>query len=451
MSIKDVEHDSQLEDIPELIHSIQSLLPAKEAARTCILSKSWLHAWSTIPTLRFSPELFQKFVTDEKEIKYKKVIDHTLQRYHRNNISIESLDLELHIQNQESAFAAEKWIQPIVSKSCLKELSLNIWGLNDHSFTLPNELFFSEKLSTINISGWRLRICSNPVIKCVTLRVLVLEDVNVTEEVVHNLLSTCTLLEKIKLWRCKGLENVLVKNLRHLRELVIKSSLLLEIKDVPSLRLFDYNILYCVSNNPVPFKIDSLASVRKLSLGGVIVLDHAFLDIIKSKCILLECLTLGIKNCGLESLVITSASLKTLTLSIWEDDRQVNVHVYAPKLLYLNYYGKVHGLLFPTIAPNPAVPLNIDVDDLRRRRSSVQDTNVQTMAYKCAGLRSIYWRINEACLLVWICYGWWNFYETSIIAGVGYNNAVFPSQSAEDSARGITDGNGVKVVCYHEH
>nr|GEY76360.1 hypothetical protein [Tanacetum cinerariifolium] len=109
MSIKTVSRirTPQLEDILELIHHIQSLLPAKEAARTCILSKSWPHAWSTISTLRFTLQ-FQKFVTDEQKIKYEKVIDHTLQRYHRENISVEILDLELHIQNQESAFAAEK-------------------------------------------------------------------------------------------------------------------------------------------------------------------------------------------------------------------------------------------------------------------------------------------------------------------------------------------------------
>nr|GEW03915.1 hypothetical protein [Tanacetum cinerariifolium] len=43
-------------DVPsELIQHIQTLLPAKEdipnelIPRTCVLSKSWLHAWSTIP------------------------------------------------------------------------------------------------------------------------------------------------------------------------------------------------------------------------------------------------------------------------------------------------------------------------------------------------------------------------------------------------------------------
>lgn len=43
----------RLEDVPELMHGIQSRLSLREAACTSVLSKSWLHAWSTIPNLRF--------------------------------------------------------------------------------------------------------------------------------------------------------------------------------------------------------------------------------------------------------------------------------------------------------------------------------------------------------------------------------------------------------------
>ncbi|KAI3738779.1 hypothetical protein L2E82_28931 [Cichorium intybus] len=42
---------TQLEDVPELMQQIQAWLPLLEAARTSVLSKSWLHAWSTIPIL----------------------------------------------------------------------------------------------------------------------------------------------------------------------------------------------------------------------------------------------------------------------------------------------------------------------------------------------------------------------------------------------------------------
>ncbi|GJQ94564.1 peroxisomal membrane protein 11B [Tanacetum coccineum] len=75
----------QLEDLPELIHRIQSLLPAKEAARTCILSKSWLHAWSTIPTLRFPCQSLTS---------YNKLIDSTLMREALSLSSKFDIDIE---------------------------------------------------------------------------------------------------------------------------------------------------------------------------------------------------------------------------------------------------------------------------------------------------------------------------------------------------------------------
>lgn len=97
----------RLEDVPvELIHHIQSLLSVKEAARICILSKSWLHAWSTNPTIRL-PECMM-FATEEQKIKYIKWIDRTLLRYVDDNIPIETSKLHLHINNQNMASLAEK-------------------------------------------------------------------------------------------------------------------------------------------------------------------------------------------------------------------------------------------------------------------------------------------------------------------------------------------------------
>ncbi|GJT95088.1 F-box/LRR-repeat protein [Tanacetum coccineum] len=127
----------QLEDLPELIHRIQSLLPAKEAARTCILSKSWLHACSTIPTLRFPCQSLTS---------YNKLIDSTLVRYHRDNLPIQCFDLVFDIRDQKSASLANKWIFGVASKSALKELFLSIWVEID-SFTLPDDIF--SKISSI--------------------------------------------------------------------------------------------------------------------------------------------------------------------------------------------------------------------------------------------------------------------------------------------------------------
>ncbi|GKD22784.1 F-box protein-like protein, partial [Tanacetum coccineum] len=61
--------DTPTIDLPEIHISRNNHVATKEAARTCILSKSWLQAWSTIPTLRFPCHSLTS---------YNKLIDSTL-------------------------------------------------------------------------------------------------------------------------------------------------------------------------------------------------------------------------------------------------------------------------------------------------------------------------------------------------------------------------------------
>ncbi|KAI3510197.1 hypothetical protein L1887_25728 [Cichorium endivia] len=98
---EEVSSRRQLEDIPDLIHHIQSLLPVKEAARTSVLSKSWLHAWSTIPILRFREALSS--VSEKQERDLLKVFDRTLIRYMDDNLPINSIDHKIYIENQATS------------------------------------------------------------------------------------------------------------------------------------------------------------------------------------------------------------------------------------------------------------------------------------------------------------------------------------------------------------
>ncbi|GJX54038.1 acyl carrier protein 1, chloroplastic-like protein [Tanacetum coccineum] len=126
-------HRRQLEDVPELIHHIQALLPEKDAARTCVSSKSWLHAWSTIPTLRFCQS--SKSLTKQQERRYLRLIRQTIQRYHRDDIPITTCDIYFGIRKPKSATRAEKFIKRVASKSSRKELFLTV--VDDFaSFTL---------------------------------------------------------------------------------------------------------------------------------------------------------------------------------------------------------------------------------------------------------------------------------------------------------------------------
>ncbi|GJV91698.1 F-box protein-like protein [Tanacetum coccineum] len=342
-----------LDDFPELMHRILSSLPAKEAARTCVLSKSWLHAWSTIPNIRFP----FKFILPQN--KYNQFMERSLLRYESNNVPIETFDLGITISDHGSASLAENWIRHVSSKTCLKELFFNI-SVSLASFTLPAEIFLSDRLKTVYIIADdvvffdSLRISSNSVIKCVSLRVLDLQSVSISDGVLHNLLNTCSLLEKVNISCCDGLKTVTVKSLRNLKELKIHSvdeSPVLEISDVPSLCELRYLPMLFPMTKPPPFDMESLGSVTQLNVGGII-LDDAFFDIIRSKLHFLESLTLGIGHWAQKSLVITSGSLKRLAVRLWIY-KQIDIEVYASNLLLCICEGgkPIPRLSFPITPP----------------------------------------------------------------------------------------------------
>ncbi|GKD96158.1 hypothetical protein Tco_1380055, partial [Tanacetum coccineum] len=135
----------KLEDFPELIHRIHSLLSVEEVARSCILSaKSWIHAWSTIPSLSFSNES-ETYKEVEIHRKHLMMVEHTLLGYFRDNIPFEKIYLETYIWNHEVGSLAEKCIRLLSMESYLKELELAI-GLTIDSFTIPDELFYVKNL-----------------------------------------------------------------------------------------------------------------------------------------------------------------------------------------------------------------------------------------------------------------------------------------------------------------
>ncbi|GJT05852.1 hypothetical protein Tco_0840314 [Tanacetum coccineum] len=151
-------------------------------------------------------------------------------------------------------------------------------------------------------------------------------------------------------------------------------------------------------------RMNTLERVRELHLARLSV-GKTFSDMILSKFPFLETLYLIMPKCTLETFEITCVSLKKVTLNYWFSDKQMNIHIYASKLLYFSYEGrKIPSLLFPSKTPaeiklvlrlhksypidqsffikvrealdlssnfdikikNNFVPLNIDLDDLRR-------------------------------------------------------------------------------------
>lgn len=113
-----------------------------------------------------------------------------MQRYIRDNIPIESFDLELiddfDFKQDVSSTLMKKWIQFVASLSSLKELNLTV-DVNTFSSLLSDEIFSGENLKSISVRVYGYKFASlNPLIKCVSLRVLDLYRVNVGEGVLDN-------------------------------------------------------------------------------------------------------------------------------------------------------------------------------------------------------------------------------------------------------------------------
>ncbi|XP_071709765.1 F-box protein At5g03100-like isoform X2 [Rutidosis leptorrhynchoides] len=338
-----MQNRSQPDVVPvELIQRIQSLLPVQEAARTCVLSKTWSHAWSTIPHLGFYK--ISEFFSDKKERDYIQFMDRTMSKYVQNNIPIESLKLKL--DNKLASHLANKWIPTVASKSSFKEHSIRICYGSDSNIILPDEIFSGKNLHTLSVIANRSSpietVSRNPVINCLNLRVLKLERVKISEEAVNTLFSTCILLEKIDLSIRSDMKTVLVKNLRYLQELKLMTARpfdVLNIDDVPDLRLFSYHVGLSEFHPMKTFNMASLTSVTKLSLDGVTI-DVEFFDMIKSKLLSLEILDLVIRDWISERWDFTNSSLKRLTLTLRVSKKIDIIQFNAPKLHHLSYDGK---------------------------------------------------------------------------------------------------------------
>ncbi|KAI3509126.1 hypothetical protein L1887_24152 [Cichorium endivia] len=355
----------EVEDVPELLQHIQSRLPLTEAVRTSVLSKSWLHAWSTIPTLTF-------LVRAERFGKSMKLVDvdRTLIRYLRDNIPIETFNLVIDFENQESASLAEKWIRPVATTTCLKEFALTV-RVYAASFTVPDEILLVGGGKKYPV--W-MTTSQHPVINCVSLQELHLDGVCISEEVLHDILSSCRMLVKIVL-----LESY---------------STALEVSDVPNLGVFSYD-LHSLRLPLIPFNGHSISlgssRVTQLMLGGMI-LDNVCLDTIKMGFPFLESLTIGMRSWMLESFHFTCASIKRLSL-LSCPDTLIDVQVHAPNLLVFEFDGgTLPSLLFPAsslqvIRVSLLLHLPVDANFFLKMREALTlsrkcHLNITTLNYK---------------------------------------------------------------------
>ncbi|XP_021808949.1 F-box/FBD/LRR-repeat protein At5g22700-like [Prunus avium] len=260
--IKDDEHkvvEDRISELPyEVIVSIVSLLPLKEAVATSILSRRWRYVWSSTTTLNLEtvnfedPETLKYFCEldydkrDEEEgHKYVNWVNHVLEQYSGQNI--ERFRVIFFLDNVFTS-SIDKWVQFAMEKR-VQTLELDLLttggGWHDDDYTFPYKLLGMEKeefasngIPSLGSGGYYNNIGFK------SLKVIHFRHVGVTGEVVEFFLSNCPLLERLSLDVAKNLVNLrVVGPLIALKYLEIKNC-----QRLKNIEICDANIvsfIYC--------------------------------------------------------------------------------------------------------------------------------------------------------------------------------------------------------------
>lgn len=234
----------------EILHQILSLLPTKTAARTALLSKSWLNACSTKPHLSFD-------ISDPVEYQaheFLRIVDNTLERYQRdNNLPVSSFELCISYYDQIYCDGlVDKWLDIITDKRATK-VSLFVKS-KTKEYTERYNLYVHNIFKMKFIQHLELNHCQllltkrkaffyDDKIKCENLKNITLCCVTISQLALESLISCCAQIEKVSIQYCVGFNSIRVsKSLPKLWCFSIFCCPVVEVEiiDAPKLLSFEY-------------------------------------------------------------------------------------------------------------------------------------------------------------------------------------------------------------------
>lgn len=262
----------------DILHSILSLLPAKDAAKTSILSKRWQYVWDSYPVVEFCGDFFS-YLIDEENRAIKRYIDMADCRFNKLNYNIQRVKFDITRDiSSELKYVLERWLGLILEKQ-VKELDFCISYFREIGYSLPLTVFSAGSLTVLKIKGKGCNLKLNDVRSSVnlpSLQTLSLCKVNTSDMTVRHLISSCPSLEDLELSYCRGLK---VLNLSGMVKLVnVSLSGLVRVglsncQGLKSASFYDVE-LDCVFDDLNFSKIESLLLSRCILSSGFEISSH---------------------------------------------------------------------------------------------------------------------------------------------------------------------------------
>ncbi|KAI8527430.1 hypothetical protein RHMOL_Rhmol12G0074900 [Rhododendron molle] len=193
-------------------------LPLRDAVRTSVLSSKWRYKWVTLPQMVFDNKFFLK---GWDKVKLKAVIYQVLQ-IHQGPL----IKFEIRYPPFESCLDINNWIFVLLTKN-IQDFTFYLHGSSTHE--IPCHFYSFLKLRDLNLSNCVIK--PPPTFKGFGRLVnLNFEDVNISAEMCGLFISSCPLLERLRLHDCTDFDFLKINapNLKYLEFFGIFESVSLE-------------------------------------------------------------------------------------------------------------------------------------------------------------------------------------------------------------------------------
>ena len=334
MAEEQIDRISQLPD--DILRSILSLLPTRDLARTNLVSKAWrkLFAFSSLPVLMFqSPDFLAAPGKDTDVSSFINAIDSYL-KLRQKDASLAKLRLHLHLNDVESRSLIDSWIDAALERK-VKELDLYILPrgrARRKPYSLPAKIFAATTITVLSLQRVIMEIYGD--IDLPALRKLHLGEIQCDEQPIQKLISSCPLIDCLRIESCHGLEKLHVSGLANLRRLGVLWCYELKRIEInaPSLQYLMYQQGRC----PCDVVLRASEFLRELTFWDSTITEDLFQNLVSG---LPSLEGLGIRCTKLQRIEISDHQLKRLDLSLTEKQSKAKLKIDTPNLQSFKYDG----------------------------------------------------------------------------------------------------------------
>ncbi|KAL3634925.1 hypothetical protein CASFOL_021979 [Castilleja foliolosa] len=314
-----------LNQLPQhVFHHILSLLPQKDAVRTCVLSKSWRYLWHGRPNIEFREFWFAR------KNEFWSFLDKTLQRrYLDQNLFIQKFHFDIY-HCQVDLVLLQKWIPLVIMNMGVRSLSLT-FTYCAKAYPLPSIVFQSESLVELHLKRCDLNaLKSTDNVMLNNLQTLRLHDVVIKDEIFEKIISGCPLIENLELLECTGLKSIKLHKHHNLKyiDCSVDNQAIIEIENahhLESVRIQNFSWDWFLPLKKMHFPHLKSLDIYKVQLPA---------DIFDNFSSFFPCLNeLILNKCnGFEEFRLLSSSIKRLIIKM-----RIKAFIDTPNIRYFEY------------------------------------------------------------------------------------------------------------------